>query len=88
MALLLGLLQHCRACGSADKNRLVVWYREIKSLEMKYGGASNRPGPDAKWRDEIENIDAHASQIRILIVIFKTYTPKQAIASYGTGLPT
>ena len=32
---------------------------------MKYGETGSRPGPDSQWRDEIENIDAHASQIRI-----------------------
>jgi len=67
MALLLGLLQALpRMAEARIKNRLVVWYREIKSLEDEiWRNAQPTPDQIAKWRDEIENIDAHASQIRI-----------------------
>jgi TRAP transporter TAXI family solute receptor len=82
MALLLGLLQALpRMAEARIKNRLVVWYREIKSLEDEIW-RSKQPTPDqiAKWRDEIENIDAHASQIRIPHRYFQeVYALKQAI---------
>jgi hypothetical protein len=82
MALLLGLLQALpRMAEARIKNRLVVWYREIKSLEDEIW-RSKQPAPDqiAKWRDEIENIDAHASQIRIPHRYFQeVYALKQAI---------
>ena len=82
MALLLGLLQALpRMAEARIKNRLVVWYREIKSLEDEIW-RSKQPSPDqiAKWRDEIENIDAHASQIRIPHRYFQeVYALKQAI---------
>ncbi|HEY3597048.1 MAG TPA: TAXI family TRAP transporter solute-binding subunit [Paraburkholderia sp.] len=66
-AVLLGLLQALpRIVETRIKRRLVDWYREIKSLEDEIW--SNRQ-PTAeqigKWRDEIEDIDANASQIRI-----------------------
>ncbi|MEA3097482.1 MAG: hypothetical protein QOF74_1722, partial [Caballeronia mineralivorans] len=67
MALVLGLLQALpRMVEARIRNRLVVWYREIKSLEDEIW-KTRQPTPDqiAQWRDEIENIDAHASQIRI-----------------------
>ena len=82
MALLLGLLQALpRMAEARIKNRLVVWYREIKSLEDEIW-RSKQPAPDqiAKWRDEIENIDGHASQIRIPHRYFQeVYALKQAI---------
>jgi TRAP transporter TAXI family solute receptor len=82
MALLLGLLQALpRMVEARIRNRLVVWYREIKSLEDEIW-RSKQPTPDkiAKWRDEIENIDAHASQIRIPHRYFQdVYALKQAI---------
>jgi len=82
MALLLGLLQALpRMVEARIRNRLVVWYREIKSLEDEIW-RSKQPSPDqiAKWRDEIENIDAHASRIRIPQRYFQdVYALKQAI---------
>jgi TRAP transporter TAXI family solute receptor len=82
MALLLGLLQALpRMAEARIKNRLVIWYREIKSLEDEIW-RNTQPSPDqiATWRDEIENIDAHASQIRIPHRYFQdVYAFKQAI---------
>lgn len=82
MALLLGLLQALpRMAEARIKNRLVVWYREIKSLEDEIW-RNKQPARDqiAKWRDEIENIDANASQIRIPCRYFQdVYALKQAI---------
>jgi TRAP transporter TAXI family solute receptor len=82
MALLLGLLQALpRMAETRIKSRLVVWYREIKSLEDEIWRNSH-PTADqiAQWRDEIENIDAHASQIRMPQRYFQdVYALKQAI---------
>jgi TRAP transporter TAXI family solute receptor len=82
MALLIGLLQALpRMAEARIKNRLVVWYREIKSLEDEIW-ETRQPTPEqiAQWRNEIENIDAHASQIRIPYRYFQdVYALKQAI---------
>jgi TRAP transporter TAXI family solute receptor len=82
MALLLGLLQALpRIVEARIKHRLVVWYREIKSLEDEIRG-NRQPALDqiSRWRDEIENIDACASQIRIPQRYFQdVYALKQAI---------
>lgn len=82
MALLFGLLQALpRMVEARMKNRLVVWYREIKSLEDEIW-QSKQPSPEqiAQWREDIENIDANASQIRIPQRYFQdVYTLKQAI---------
>jgi TRAP transporter TAXI family solute receptor len=82
MALLIGLLQALpRMAEARIKNRLVVWYREIKSLEDEIW-ATRQPTPEqiAQWRHEIENIDAYASQIRIPYRYFQdVYALKQAI---------
>ncbi|WP_429259843.1 TAXI family TRAP transporter solute-binding subunit [Paraburkholderia sp. GAS334] len=81
-ALLLGLLQALpRMAEARMKKRLVVWYREIKSLEDEIW-RNTQPTRDqiAQWHDEIENIDAHASQIRIPYRYFQdVYVLKQAI---------
>ncbi|WP_228973672.1 TAXI family TRAP transporter solute-binding subunit [Paraburkholderia gardini] len=81
-ALLLGLLQALpRMAEARIKRRFIVWYREIKSLEDEIWKSSN-PGPKqiAQWRDEIETIDANASQIRIPYRYFQdVYALKQAI---------
>jgi len=83
MALLLGLLQALpRMAEARIKGRLVVWYREIKALEDEIW-RSGQPTPHqiAQWRDEIEHIDAHASQIQIPQRYFQdVYALKQAIA--------
>jgi hypothetical protein len=82
MALLLGLLQALpRMAEARIKHRLVVWYREIKALEDEIW-RSRRPSAAqiAQWRIEIEDIDAHASQIRIPQRYFHDlYSLKQAI---------
>lgn len=81
-ALLAGLLQAMpRIVEARIRRRLVVWYREIKSLEDEIW-RSEKPTKDqiAQWRIEIENIDAHASQIRIPHRYFQdVYALKQAI---------
>lgn len=82
MALLIGLLQSLpRLIEARIKRRLVVWYREIKALEDEiWRNANPTRGQVAKWRDEIEDIDAHASQIRIPHRYFQdVYALKQAI---------
>ena len=82
MALLLGLLQALpRMVEARMKNRLVVWYREIKSLEDEiWENRQPTAAQVAQWRDEIEEIDAHASQIRIPQRYFQdVYALKQAI---------
>ncbi|MFJ2990345.1 TAXI family TRAP transporter solute-binding subunit [Collimonas sp. NPDC087041] len=82
MALLLGLLQALpRMVEARMKNRLVVWYREIKSLEDEiWENRQPSAAQVAQWRDEIEEIDAHASQIRIPQRYFQdVYALKQAI---------
>ena len=82
MALLIGLLQALpRMAQTRIKNRLVVWYREIKSLEDEIW-RTPQPTPDqiAQWREEIENIDANSSQIRMPERYFQdVYALKQAI---------
>lgn len=82
MAVLLGFLQALpRMAESRMKHRLVVWYREIKALEDEiWKTAQPTPEQIALWRDEIDNIDAHASQIRIPHRYFQDiYALKQAI---------
>ncbi|AMO99484.1 TRAP transporter solute receptor, TAXI family protein [Collimonas arenae] len=82
MALLLGLLQALpRMVEARMKKRLVVWYREIKSLEDEiWENRQPNAAQVAQWRDEIEEIDAHASQIRIPQRYFQdVYALKQAI---------
>jgi hypothetical protein len=64
------------------KKRLVVWYREIKSLEDEIW---KTPEPSAaqiaEWHDEIESIDAHASEIRMPYrYVQDVYALKQAIS--------
>jgi TRAP transporter TAXI family solute receptor len=82
MALLLGLLQALpRMAESRIKNRLVVWYREIKSLEDEiWNNANPTAAQIAQWREEIESIDANASQIQLPHRYFQdVYALKQAI---------
>ncbi|SAL05269.1 TRAP-type transport system periplasmic component-like protein [Caballeronia arationis] len=82
MALLLGLLQALpRMAEARMKHRLVVWYREIKALEDEIW-KNSQPTLDqiAQWRDEIENIEAHANKIRIpQRYLEDVYALKQAI---------
>ena len=82
MAVLIGLLQALpRMVEARMKRRLVVWYREIKSLEDEiWENRQPTSGQIAKWRDEIEDLDAHASEIRIPHRYFEdVYALKQAI---------
>ncbi|SAL80637.1 TRAP-type transport system periplasmic component-like protein [Caballeronia terrestris] len=82
MAVLLGFLQALpRMAESRMKHRLVVWYREIKALEDEIWKTAQPTSEQiAQWRDEIDNIDAHASQIRIPQRYFQDiYALKQAI---------
>ncbi|WP_233837413.1 TAXI family TRAP transporter solute-binding subunit [Paraburkholderia sp. ZP32-5] len=82
MALLIGVLQALpRTLEARIKKRLVVWYREIKALEDEVW---KTPHPTraqiAQWNDDIESIDANASQIRIPYRYFQdVYALKQAI---------
>ncbi|MFM0493303.1 TAXI family TRAP transporter solute-binding subunit [Paraburkholderia caledonica] len=81
-ALLIGLLQALPAMVEARfKNRLVVCYRAIKSLEDEIWRTSQPTAAQlAQWRDEIENIDAHACRMRISQRYFPDlYALKQAI---------
>jgi TRAP transporter TAXI family solute receptor len=82
MAIMIGLLQALpRMAEARIKNRLVVWYREIKSLEDEIWSSELPTRIQLEqWRDEIESLDAHASQIRIPHRYFKdVYALKQAI---------
>ncbi|CAB3759894.1 TAXI family TRAP transporter solute-binding subunit [Paraburkholderia humisilvae] len=83
LAVLVGLLQALpRMLEARIKKRLVVWYRELKSLEDEIW-ITTRPSSEqiAQWRDEIESIDAHAGQIRLPQKYFQdVYALKQAIA--------
>lgn len=81
-ALLIGLIQALpRIVESRIKKRFVVWYREIKALEDEvWNSREPTQSQIAQWRDEIENIDANASQIRIPYRYFQdVYALKQAI---------
>jgi hypothetical protein len=83
MAVLIGVLQALpRMLESRVKNRFVVWYRELKSLEDEIWRTA-KPSTDqlAQWRREIENIDAQASQIRVpKRYLHDVYALKQAIS--------
>jgi TRAP-type uncharacterized transport system substrate-binding protein len=83
LAVLVGLLQALpRMLEARIKKRLIVWYRELKSLEDEIWNTT-RPTPEqiAEWRDEIESMDAHAGQIRLPQKYFQdVYALKQAIA--------
>ncbi|CDY77742.1 FIG00467904: hypothetical protein [Caballeronia glathei] len=82
LAVLLGLLQALpRMAEGRIKKRLVIWYREIKSLEDETW--KNRQ-PSAKqiaqWLKDIDTIDAHANEIRMPQRYFQdVYALKQAI---------
>ncbi|HEX2653575.1 MAG TPA: TAXI family TRAP transporter solute-binding subunit [Xanthobacteraceae bacterium] len=81
-ALLLGLLQALPSMAAAHlKKRLLVCYGELKLLDDEIW-ANRQPTRDqiARWEQEIENIDAHASQIRMPKRYFRDlYALKQAI---------
>jgi TRAP transporter TAXI family solute receptor len=81
-ALLIGLLQALpRMLEARMKKRLVIWYREIKSLEDEvWSNTDPTRSQIAQWSEEIENIDANASRIRIPYRYFQdVYALKQAI---------
>lgn len=81
-ALLLGVLQALpRIAETRIKNRLVVWYREVKLLEDEIR-RSERPSREqiSQWSNEIEQIDANANQIRLpQRYLPDVYALKQAI---------
>ena len=83
LAVLVGLLQALpRMLEARVKQRLVVWYRELKSLEDEIWRTA-QPTPELinQWREEIEEIDAYAGQIRMPQRYFQdVYALKQAIA--------
>jgi TRAP transporter TAXI family solute receptor len=83
LAVLVGLLQALpRMLEARVKQRLVVWYRELKSLEDEIWKTA-QPTPELieQWREEIEEIDAYAGQIRMPQRYFQdVYALKQAIA--------
>jgi TRAP transporter TAXI family solute receptor len=90
MALLLGLLQALpRMVEARIKRRLVVWYREIKALEDEIWKYRQPTAVQiAQWRDEIENLDAHASHIAIPQRYFPDlYALKQAINVVREKIP-
>lgn len=82
MAVLFGFLQALpRMAQARIKGRFVVWYRELKSLEDEiWRNRQPTQAQIAQWRDEIENIDAHAGQIRVpQRYLQDVYALKQAI---------
>jgi TRAP transporter TAXI family solute receptor len=83
LALLVGLLQALpRILEARIKKRLVVWYRELKSLEDEIWNTARPTSAQIdEWRDEIESIDGYAGQIRLPQRYFQdVYALKQAIA--------
>jgi TRAP transporter TAXI family solute receptor len=83
MAVLIGLFQALpRMMEARIRNRFVVWYRELKSLEDEIWKTS-KPSKElvAQWRAEIEDIDAQASQIRVPVRNLRdVYALKQAVS--------
>jgi TRAP transporter TAXI family solute receptor len=82
MALLIALAQALpRTLETRMKKRLVVWYREIKALEDEVWKNSHPTHAQiAQWKNDIESIDASATQIRIPYRYFQdVYALKQAI---------
>ncbi|MGU7781756.1 TAXI family TRAP transporter solute-binding subunit [Burkholderia sp. PU8-34] len=81
-ALLLGLLQALPRMVEAHlKKRLLICYGELKLLDDEIW-ANRQPTRDqiARWNQDIENIDAHASQMRMPKRYFQDlYALKQAI---------
>ena len=83
LAVLVGLLQALpRMLEARIKRRLVVWYRELKSLEDEIWQTAQPTSEQVEqWREEIEEIDAYAGQIRMPQRYFQdVYALKQAIA--------
>ena len=83
MAVLIGVLQALpRMLESRIKKRFIVWYRELKSLEDEIWKTTQPSARQvAQWRDEIEDIDAQASQIRVPTrYLHDIYALKQAIS--------
>ncbi|KVA21768.1 TAXI family TRAP transporter solute-binding subunit [Burkholderia ubonensis] len=81
-ALLLGLLQALPRMVEAHlKKRLLICYGELKLLDDEIW-ANRQPSRDqiARWNREIDDIDAHASQMRMPKRYFRDlYALKQAI---------
>jgi len=83
MAVLIGLIQALpRMMESRIRNRFVVWYSELKSLEDEIWKTA-QPSPEriARWRAEIEDIDAQTSRIRVPTRNLRdVYALKQAVS--------
>ncbi|CAM2139714.1 TAXI family TRAP transporter solute-binding subunit [Pararobbsia alpina] len=82
MAVLFGLIQALPRFYEAQvKKRLVVWYRDLKALDDELWTTRSPTSEQiARWRDEIEYIDAQASRIRMpRKYIQDVYLLKQAI---------
>lgn len=83
MAVLIGLIQALpRMMESRVRNRFVVWYRELKSLEDEIWRTA-QPSAElvAQWRAEIEDIDAQTSRIRVPTRNLRDiYALKQAVS--------
>jgi hypothetical protein len=83
MAVLIGVLQALpRMLESRIKKRFVVWYRALKALEDEIWKTKQPTRQQvSQWRDEIESIDAQASQIRVPTrYLHDVYALKQAIS--------
>jgi hypothetical protein len=83
MAVLIGLVQALpRILESRVKKRFVVWYRELKSLEDEIWKTAQPSAHQlAQWHNELESIDAQASQIRVPTrYLHDVYALKQAIS--------
>ena len=83
MAVLIGVVQALpRMLESRIKKRFVAGYRALKKLEDEIW-KTTRPSAEqvSRWRDEIEHIDAQASQIRVPTrYLHDVYALKQAIS--------
>ncbi|WP_227244638.1 TAXI family TRAP transporter solute-binding subunit [Paraburkholderia caribensis] len=83
LAVLIGLVQALpRILESRVKKRFVVWYRELKALEDEIW-ITAQPSAEqlSQWHNELESIDAQASQIRVPTrYLHDVYVLKQAIS--------
>ncbi|MBN3767898.1 TAXI family TRAP transporter solute-binding subunit [Burkholderia sp. Ac-20365] len=83
MAVLIGLVQALpRMLESRVKKRFVVWYRELKALEDEIWRTAHPSAQQlSQWRNELESIDAQASQIRVSTRYLQdVYALKQAVS--------
>jgi TRAP transporter TAXI family solute receptor len=83
LAVLIGLVQALpRMLESRVKKRFVVWYRELKALEDEIWKTAQPSAHQlSQWHNELESIDAQASQIRVPTrYLHDVYALKQAIS--------